>query len=502
MEKEENIKHGQVWKICLHIVIASFVFYYTVGVFNPCTENVAASLNWGSRTSLYVTIFSSLVSLGTLIGASCVGYFLDHYGRRTTMMWNDILYIVGTIILVMPSTTTFGIGRFLTGLTTGFSATLVPIYIAETTPEDMSHKVGPLILISHNLGLMSAFGFGLALPTENFNTNPFNYWWIFMFLFPAALCLYQLIYFKYFCIFDTPLFYMGKNDIENAKKALEMTYTEVGMEVGMKRLQSEYEGKTTEGVKISLVYFICKKRFRKMVRVGCILCVLEQFSGISPIIFYSTIIFGKMGGGIFLSRLLTFIMGLGNMISALISIPLLKFIGRKRLLVIGHFILAIDLLILGIFSGHVQVGVLVPAIFLILFMFLFSLALGATLWIYIGEVLNDQILSFSLLLNSITDVVLAFLFQIVGDAIGINNVFLFFAFIMLIGTVYSQYDLIETKGKQKEQILIEMKVIEKRENTDNTIKNDNSADDRFYKSTEQDRDDSVEYNRNSVLTVI
>ena len=64
-------------------------------------------------------------------------------------------------------------------------------------------------------------------------------------------------------------------------------------------------------------------------------------------------------------------------------------------------------------------------------------------------------------MNMILSVIITFLFPLVVDAIGINNTFLFFSGMMLIGAIYCWFDLIETKNKEKEQILIEMKVLSK-----------------------------------------
>ena len=110
--------------------------------------------------------------------------------------------------------------------------TIGPIYVTEMTPEAMMGKVGPIIVIANNLGLLVAYGMGLALPTDNFKNDPFNYWWISMYLFPAVLCFYQFLYFKLFCKSDTPQFYMSQNKAEEATKSLLLSYTVEGLSQG------------------------------------------------------------------------------------------------------------------------------------------------------------------------------------------------------------------------------------------------------------------------------
>lgn len=462
MQRSDTFSASRIWVLDIHIVIGSYLFLYTLGVFNPCQDNVAASLNWGSNKALYINIFSSIVPVGALFGTILTGPLIDRFGRRTTTMWNDIFYCIGTTILVMPSTVTFGIGRFLTGLSAGIFMTIGPIYVTEVTPEVLMGKIGPIIVIANNLGLMTAYGLGLALPTSDFENDSFNYWWLFMFLLPAAICIYQFCYFKFVCLYDTPQYYMARNMVAEANQALGITYTAVGMNGGLRRLNSEIKGKFGTGGKPTFLSLFTDEKFRKMMRVGCIICMLNQLSGLTAIIFYSTGIFSKLGGGIFISRLLTFIMGIVNLISSICSIFLLHAFGRKTLLVSGQIFLAIDLVLLGIFSGYVDGGVAAPAIFAISFFFFFSYSLGATLWLYVGEVLNDQVLSFACVMNMSIAILISFLFPVAIEAVGINNSFLFFAVMMVLGAIYSGYDLVETKNKEKEDILIEMKVLDQK----------------------------------------
>ena len=255
---------------------------------------------------------------------------------------------------------------------------------------------------------------------------------------------------------------MSKGLQHLANQAISQSYTPEGNELGLRRLASEIKskhGSDTDSLKIFSLFR--EKRFRKMMRIGILLGLFNQLSGMAAIMFYSTMIFGELGGGLRLSRILTFVMGFVNLCSALLSILLLKYIGRKVLIVSGQVFLFIDLALLGIFSGYVDVGAVVPTIFVIGFFLFFTYSLASALWIYVGEVLNDQILTVSCIVNMSMTVIITFAFPYAVENLGIHNSFLFFSFCMIIGAIYSAFDLIETKGKTKEQILIEMKAFEK-----------------------------------------
>ena len=484
----------------IHIVLASYLFLYTWGVFNPCQLNVSASLGWGSNESFYITLFSAFVPVGALVGTTFTGYLIDRFGRRTTLLYNDIAYVIGTIILVMPSTATFGIGRLITGCSAGIFMTIGPIYVTEVTPEPMMGKVGPIIVIANNLGLLTAYGLGLALPTGNFENNPFNYWWLILFLFPAGVCIYQFCYFKFFCIYDTPQYYMARGMNREASLALGLAYTSEGMQGGLRRLNSELLGKFGTGDKPTIWTLFSAPRFRKMMRMGAMLCILNQLSGMAAIIFYSTSIFNQLGGGIFLSRLLTFIMGVVNLFSSFCSILLLGWFGRKTLMVSGQFLICADLVLLGIFSGYVDGGVATPAVFLILFFLFFTYSLAATLWMYVGEILNDQVLSVCCIMNMITTVIIIFVFPVAVDTVGINNSFLFFAVMMFFGAIYSWFDLLETKGLDKEQILVGMKAIEKSQIRPEGAENDSLQEEESEKEEANENNKNEDFNGKLDLT--
>ncbi|OMJ94600.1 hypothetical protein SteCoe_2249 [Stentor coeruleus] len=454
-----NVK--QIWILSVNISIASYIFLYTLGVFNTCTSNVAASLDWGDNTSTYINVFSTIIPVGQTIGCIVTPWFLDKLGRRKTIITQDILFIAGSIILVMPHTVTFGIGRFFTGFTSGVMATIGPVFINEVSPVEMIGKVGPLVVISNALGLLCSYSFGLFLPIENFSEDPNNYLWLFLFLFPAALCCYQLVYFLFFMKHDTPQFYLSKNMINEANQALRLTHNISGIGSGLRRVNSDIRGKTgISGIKLSLFGMIKEAKYKKMFRVSIGLAILSQLCGSTAIFFYSTTIFMKLGGGLFMARVVTVIMGLVNLISSTLSIVLIPHFGRKTLLISAEALVCIDMLLLGIFSQYADVGEIAIAILLIAFFVPFGYGLAAVFWMYLSEVLNDQIFTFSCIIIFLVSTSVSLVFPIAVESVGIGNSFLFFSVSMAIGILYVLFDCIESQGKTKDQILYEMRVLD------------------------------------------
>ena len=462
MEHTKSFKSSKIWIKSINISLCGFIFLYTIGVFNPCQLNVAGTLNWGSNTSLYINLFSTLLAIGTFIGCTLTGKLMDYFGRRKTLIITDLLYIIGSIILVMPATVCFGIGRFLEGIALGFFATLGPVYLGESTPVEMMPKVGPILYVFSGVGMITAYAFGLMLPIDNFDSDPKTYLWIFMFLFPSLIASYQLLYFTMFVKYDTPQFYLSKSRSDIAERALKETHDEQSISHGLRRVNSEIEGKSINGVNLSFIDMIRLKKFRKMIRVGVMFAAFQQLSGITAIFFYSTDTFFRLGGGLFLARVLTLILGIVNCCSTISGVWLLTVFGRKTLIVAGLVSVSVILLLMALFSGYIKTDPLIAAIFLIAYFIPSGFSLTCTGWMYATEVLNDQLFSFTSSLCFGFGVIISFTFPLSVQYIGISSTFLIFSVCMAVLSIYCAFDFIETKDKDKETILIAMGVIDSR----------------------------------------
>ena len=456
----ENYQVGKIRKIAIHIVISGYLFGFTLGIFNTCTDNVSATLHWGSMKDTYITIFNTIMPIGALLGASVAGYLMNHYGRRKAVMILDVIMLAGSIAAAIPFTYLFGLGRFLAGVAAGIGMTIPPSFLNEITPDDLIQKFGPYIQISINLGILSAYVIGLPLPTSNFDSDWFNYWWLFMFLFPGLLSSYQFIYFYFFFSNDSPLWLLRHGKKKDFINTISNIYTPSGLSIGYERFKVDietFEKEDYEEENESLTYkeLVSNKKYRKMIRNGVMLGILQQLSGINAVTFYSTSIFEKLGGGVFMSRVYTCTLGVTIFISSIVSIPLLKRFGRKTLLVSGQLFLAIDLFLLGMFTLF-DIPFIISTIGIFLILVFFSYSLGATLWTYCGETLFDKIMGILGTVNLISTCIIAAVFPITVQYLGIYFAFFFFSGCMFGGVLYCLSDLIETKGKVKSEILAVM----------------------------------------------
>uniref|UniRef100_A0A7S3I9P0 Hexose transporter 1 n=1 Tax=Fabrea salina TaxID=342563 RepID=A0A7S3I9P0_9CILI len=117
----------KVWRVCLFASLGSFVFGYNVGVVNSTLGVVASVFNWGNHKSILTALIAGSMPLGAMVSSVFSGNFSNKIGTRGALMVSNLITLLGAVVTVIPFTITFGIGRFISGLSMGVCATLVPL---------------------------------------------------------------------------------------------------------------------------------------------------------------------------------------------------------------------------------------------------------------------------------------------------------------------------------------------------------------------------------------
>ena len=108
--------------------------------------------------------FSSLVTLGALVGAPVAGWSVDYFGRRTSVMLLSIPHLSGWILIIAATgRVTLFCGRVLTGIAVGGASACVPLYIAEIAPKSVRGGLGACFQLSLGVGVLGVFSMGIVL---------------------------------------------------------------------------------------------------------------------------------------------------------------------------------------------------------------------------------------------------------------------------------------------------------------------------------------------------
>jgi predicted MFS family arabinose efflux permease len=144
------------------------------------------------------------------------------------------------------------------------------------------------------------------------------------------------------------------------------------------------------------------------------------------------------------------LIGVVAIISAWAGAIPLNYFGRRPILVVSHFSLAVTHACIGILYHYKQFVVMY--VFIQFFVFWFYVGTGNVSFIYCGECCVDQAMGVVLAGLWMTEIILSFLISYMIDSpLGVFWTFMVYAFLNLVSTFYSLC-LRETKGLGPRQL--------------------------------------------------
>lgn len=449
--KKKNYNATKVWLRALTSALGNFSFGYMNGVFTSSQECVSKVLGWGDSKHLYISVVSALLPLGALFGAVLASLLAKQFGKRKELMITDLVTVLSSALIVIPSTGTFGIGRFIAGISSGLFLTLSMQYINEFTPAEIRGKMGSLTGFTNMIGLLMAYSVCLLFPID-YCTQSSKYYVFAIFGLPGLAALLQFIIF--FSIFpnESPVWLIKGGENQLALQSLETIYEQNCAEIEFTALISARKKllESTDCEEFSLKDILtCKEGSRRSTRLGLFFHVFQQLTGINAVLSYSTNIFHEFGDDE--AKILTIFTGILRLIAVVILFPMIDSTGRKKITVVSQFLMGVCFFTMVSLMGIDGLEVTL-VVFLCLFLMLFAVSIGPICWIYTTEILNDKAMGLCAAVNWGTCFLIVLFFPLMIQHFGLGNVFAFYAIFNVIGSVYFYIDMVETKGKTKEEI--------------------------------------------------
>ena len=129
---------------------------------------------------------------------------------------------------------------------------------------------------------------------------------------------------------------------------------------------------------------------KKVIVIGILLSVFQQFVGINVALYYAPRIFESMGAAKDASMLQTIIMGLVNVIFTVLAIMTVDKWGRKPLLITGSIGMAIGMFAISVLSFNSIIGIS-TLVFIIIYTASFMMSWGPICWVLISEIFPNKI---------------------------------------------------------------------------------------------------------------
>ena len=264
---------------------------------------------------------------------------------------------------------------------------------------------------------------------------------------PAAILFLALQW-----IPESPRWLVQKGRAEAALAALQHLNDPPDAERELERIRQSTSRQPDDGRFRDLI----RTPLKRIVVVMSVLALLQQFTGVSPLLFYLPIVYEMAGFDSPTTAIWqTAVTACWSIACNLLAIACVDRWGRRPLLIFGCLLMAIGFIGLTLFFLHQARGLII-----LLPMFLcigaYNLSLGPLVWLIMSEIFNNQIRSKAMALfatliwlsNFVAVIALPTVVQIFERRFGTPaGVFAFFALICSVGALFIWRLLPETKDR-------------------------------------------------------
>ena len=367
---------------------------------------------------------------GTVIGAAFGNIPANKIGRRKTLIWIGIIFLVSSVgAAIAEDVYTFMFFRLLGGLSIGASSVVAPVYISEIAPAKHRGKMVIAFQLNIVAGILIAY-------VSNYlfrGMGGENDWrWMLGIVGIPSVIFSILMFFTP----ETPRWLLlFKKDEPAARKVLQLT--EENIDATVNNIRNSVSTKKES---------LFSGKFGKLLLLAFLLAFFNQLSGINAIIYFAPRVFEKAGLAQDSAFLSTAGIGIVNLIFTLLGWYLIDRVGRKTLMYIGSigYIISLSLIAFS-FSGNSHGGI---TWFVFMFIASHAIGQGAVIWVFLSEIFPNSVRAEGTSFGCLTHWVFAALISQVFpffSQYGEQYIFGFFACMMVLQLLFVWKMMPETK---------------------------------------------------------
>jgi sugar porter (SP) family MFS transporter len=439
-------KHYFLYKSAVVASLAGFLFGFDTVVISGVEQTIQKL--WGLNSMLHGLVIS-MALWGTVIGSLIGGWPTEYFGRKKTLLWVGLLYLVSALGSAMTTEVySFMIFRLIGGLGVGISTVAAPMFISEIAPPKYRGRLTGMFQFNIVFGILIAFLSNSLL--GDIGENSWR-WMLGVQAFPAFL-------FTLLCIGlpESPRWLIvRKNDLDGGLAVLKKT-SPGSSEGEIKLLYNQIIASANEKQQPRALF---TRRLLKPILLAFFIAFFNQLSGINAILYFAPRIFQMAGLESQAALLQSVGLGITNLIFTFVGLWLIDLLGRRKLLYIGSFgyILSLGLTTWAFASGNVG---MVP---LYIFAFISSHAIGqgAVIWVFISEIFPNRQRAFGQSLGSFTHwffaALITLVFPLMTEVFKPEVIFGLFLGMMVLQLLWVFLFVPETKGVPLEEMEDRMK---------------------------------------------
>ena len=456
---DHNINWTYLISICLVSAMGGLLFGYdwvVIGGAKPFYEPY-----FGITNHAFLQGWAMSCALGgCLAGAVISGWLSDRLGRKKLLILAAGLFVAAS--LGTGGAGSFGVFvffRILGGIGIGLASNLSPMYIAEITPGSVRGRFVSINQLTIVIGILAAqlINWQIARPVPpgattadilaSWNGQTGWRWMFYACTVPAGL-FFILMWF----VPESPRWLAQK--MENHKKALKILARIGGNDYARSEFAS-IEKTLNETREKPVLNFLQQPGISKLLILGIVLAVFQQWCGINVIFNYAQEIFANAGYSVSDILFNIVITGCVNLIFTFIGMFTVDKLGRKALMLVGAGGLAGIYAVLGtMYFFHMQGLPLL--IMVVTAIACYAMSLAPVTWVILSEIFPNRmrgtamsVATFSLWAACF---VLTYTFPLLNQLLKASGTFWLYGFICLLGFIFILKRLPETKGKSLEEI--------------------------------------------------
>ena len=421
--------------------LAGFLFGFDTVVISGAEQKIQSL--WGLSPAMHGFAMASAL-YGTVLGSLLGGWPTDRFGRKVTLGWIGILYVISALgCAFAPEVYSFIAARFIGGIGIGVSTVAAPLYISEIAPPSHRGRLAGMFQFNIVFGIVMAFVSNAIL--SGVGENAWR-WMLGVAVFPSfaytLLCL---------GIPESPRWLLGqKGDRTKGLAVLRL----IQPEASPVELEAEADRLGRPAVAGASLAPFWDRRHAVPIALAILVAFFNQMSGINAILYFAPRIFALTGLEEKAALLQSVGIGLTNLVFTFLGLWLIDRCGRRTLLYIGSFgyIASLGLVSWAFATQHL--GIVPVCIFA--FIAAHALGQGAVIWVLISEIFPDRHRAAGQALGSSTHWVFAALlttfFPAMMATFAPEQVFLFFCGMMILQLIWVKFMVPETRGLSLETI--------------------------------------------------
>lgn len=387
----------------------------------------------------------SIMLFGALLGAVIGGPISRWLGRKSVIVVSTMLFVLCAILSTTAQHIYFLIGvRFFLGIAVGMVSFIAPLYLSEISAQEVRGRVVAVYQLMITVGLLAAFiSDTLIAPTLHWR------WMLGVIAIPSLIMLFLSLFLP-----RSPRWLVMQGREQEARSILARMSINHNVDHALRSIHDSFVQHSERSCSV------LKRRFIQLLALGFGLQLMQQWTGINAIMYFSPTVFKDAGFSSFNQQMwCTVAVGVINVLTTFIAIRYVDRWGRRPILLGGLILMFLSLCVISyVLAAHsaALASKILGVSSILVYIFGFAVSLGPIVWLLCSEIFPLRYRDMGVVLTTASNWLFnSFLsqnFLFLVNKIHVSYVFVLFSVMCVLGMFFVYFFVPETKGVSLEQI--------------------------------------------------